>query len=235
MFAISPRLRRIAGLIRPGDRIWDVGTDHAKLPVWLIKNGIIGFAAASDIRSGPLESARRNAEVHLVSDRIRFILCDGLSGGGAEMADTIIIAGMGGETIAEILKNALWTAEEGIRLILQPMTASAELRKFLFMGDYTVKAEYIACEREKSYLIIEAVGGGTAEGFTFAELQAGKAGSMSADNSPQDLKRHVSAALSRLGKALYGAGVERDAPKMKLLEEAIKEIKDRYGYLEGHI
>ena len=105
---LSPRLRSVAELVPHGAHFADVGTDHAYLPVWLILHGVIDKAIASDLRPGPLERARETAEKYSVADRIDFRLCDGLTGLRSEEANAIAIAGMGGETIANI-----WRALRG--------------------------------------------------------------------------------------------------------------------------
>ena len=62
---LSKRLQQIADFIQPGERIVDVGTDHAYIPIWLLLNGIVTDAAATDIRSGPLDRARRDDDAHV--------------------------------------------------------------------------------------------------------------------------------------------------------------------------
>ena len=77
---LSPRLRSVAGLVPPGARFADVGTDHAYLPVWLLQQGIIEHALVSDLRPGPLDRARSTAARYGLAERMEFRLCDGLSG-----------------------------------------------------------------------------------------------------------------------------------------------------------
>ena len=126
---LSPRLQRIADYVKTGSRVIDVGTDHAYIPIWLLQNGICESAFASDIKPGPLQNAARDAESAGVSDRLTLLHCDGLSLCTAEDVDTVIIAGMGGETIMGILSAAPWAKEK--HLILQPQTKYFELRAFL--------------------------------------------------------------------------------------------------------
>ena len=105
---LTPRLKTIADLVCDGARLADIGTDHAYLPVWLLLNDRLKSAIAADIRPGPLDRARATAEEYDCTDRMRFVLCDGLSGLNRKDADTIVIAGMGGETIAAIMQAASW-------------------------------------------------------------------------------------------------------------------------------
>ena len=123
IYELSPRLQSVADLVPEGARLADVGTDHAYLPVWLILQGMIDGAVVSDLRQGPLDRARQNAAHYEVSDKLSFRLCDGLRGVQHHEADTVTIAGMGGETIANILSESPWVGLGSCRLILQPMTA----------------------------------------------------------------------------------------------------------------
>ena len=99
---LTPRLRSVAELVPRGARFADVGTDHAYLPVWLLQQGRITGAVASDLRPGPLERARGTAEKYGLTGRMDFSLCDGLSGIQPDEVNTIAIAGMGGETIVDL-------------------------------------------------------------------------------------------------------------------------------------
>ena len=143
---LSPRLRSVAGLVPPGARFADVGTDHAYLPVWLLQQGIIEHALVSDLRPGPLDRARSTAARYGLAERMEFRLCDGLSGIAPAEADTIAIAGMGGETIAAILAAAPWVREQGCLLLLQPMSAQSALRPWLQRQGYRIEREHLSRE-----------------------------------------------------------------------------------------
>lgn len=173
IFELSPRLQSVAGLVPPGARFADVGTDHAYLPVWLILNGIIDRAIASDLREGPLERARQTAERYGAAERLSFRLCDGLSGIAPGEADVIAIAGMGGETIAQILAAAPWTAEGARSLLLQPMTAHPELRTWLNGHGFRIVRELLSCEGKTIYSTFLVTPGEDAP-LTPAETWAGR-------------------------------------------------------------
>ena len=135
---LSPRLRAVADLVPPQTRFVDVGTDHAYLPAYLIQKGIIPSAVASDLRKGPLERARQTAERCGVTGRMSFRLGNGLERVQPEEAQTIAIAGMGGETIAAILSAAPWCRLGERTLLLQPMSGLPELRAWLQRGGYRI-------------------------------------------------------------------------------------------------
>jgi len=148
---LSPRLQRIADYVLPGGTVIDVGTDHAYIPIYLLQNGISSHAYASDLRAGPLENARRDAESGGVADALTLYRCDGLADCRAEDVDTVIIAGMGGETIQGILADAPWTAAK--RCILQPQTKFRELRLFLAKSGQRIADASLAYDTGRIYLV----------------------------------------------------------------------------------
>ena len=151
---LDKRLRCVAGLVRPGSVLADIGTDHAHLPVWLVKEGVCPRAVAADIRIGPAAAARRSVEAAGLEERIDVRVGDGLAPLCPGEADDIVIAGMGGETIASILGAAPWTKDGRYRLILQPMTRHECLRRFLLTGGFDILSEQIVQEGRRRYLVL---------------------------------------------------------------------------------
>ncbi len=151
---LSPRLMKIAELVPQGSRIADIGTDHAHLPIYLTQMNKIAFAAACDINKGPLAYAKENIYASGLENIISLRLGGGFDKIGDNEVDTGIIAGMGGELIAEILK----TVPKGItRLLLQPMTKLPECRKGIHKAGFIIEKEYLVREKDKIYVIISAV------------------------------------------------------------------------------
>lgn len=169
---MSKRLETIMSMVKPGTGIADVGTDHAFLPIMLVKNGYKGRIIASDINEGPLKKARRDIEAAGCSDRIKLILCNGLDGYDPDEIDTIVIAGMGGDTITGILDRAEWTARPGMELILQPATKPEILRYWLVNNEYCISQERYVSENGTIYQVIYAEPG-AAEKYCDAELFVG--------------------------------------------------------------
>ncbi len=157
---LGERLMKIAGMVKRGASIIDVGTDHAYLPAYLLLCGAIDAAKASDIRPGPIARAEQTRRRFCLKDRLELFVCPGLRDFSTSDADTIIIAGMGGETIAAILDEAPWTRDGLHRLILQPMTSPGELRRYLFENGYEIYDEVLARDRGRLYTILDARGGG---------------------------------------------------------------------------
>ena len=136
----------------------DVGTDHAYIAVELIKSGKAEKVIASDINEGPLNIAKNNIIKEGLSEKIETRLGGGLSVLEEGEADTVIIAGMGGELICQIIKDDIQKAKKSV-LIIQPMNAQYEVRKFLLENGFNIKCEDIECEAHRVYNIIIAENG----------------------------------------------------------------------------
>ena len=154
LFSLDGRLSVCASLVRKGAKLADVGTDHAYLPVWLAKNGLISSAVASDVRQKPLLSGAENIERFGCGDIVTTRLCSGLDGVMPEEADDIVIAGMGGELIAKIIADASWLRSPEKRLILQPMTKEFFLRRFLCESGFEILSETPCTHGGKHYTVI---------------------------------------------------------------------------------
>ena len=162
-----------ADLVPAGARLADVGTDHAYLPAALLLEGKIPWALAADLRRGPLDRARRTARSCGLEGRMAFRLCDGLSGVRPEEVDAVAVAGMGGETIAQILSAAPWTRGRDVPLILQPMSSMPELRLWLGENGYRIVTEDLAREGDLLYTAL-LVRAGEMPAQSPAELWAGR-------------------------------------------------------------
>ena len=168
---LQPRLHLLASLIPAGSRLADVGTDHGYVPVYLLQRGLIEGAIASDIGAEPLQHAKNTAAEYEV-EGIDFRLCPGLDAITPEECDTILIAGMGGETIITILENAPWTKRGEHLLLLQPMTKVEILRKWLADNGYTFTGERLVFDKEHLYPIM-LVRGGSQEKLTLGQQYGG--------------------------------------------------------------
>ncbi len=136
------RLMTCAKLCR-GDVLCDVGTDHGYLPCYMVENGLCSKAYACDIAAGPLSSAKMHIAQKGLSDKVTAVLSDGLDSVEKGDITDVVIAGMGGELIAQIVSRCSWL-KEGINLVLQPMTKPELLRQWLYDNGFTVNKE-LAC------------------------------------------------------------------------------------------
>lgn len=212
---LSRRLQAVADCVPLGARIIDVGTDHAMIPVWLTQTERIVYAWASDIRPGPLQSARRLIEETACEDGISLRLTNGLQGFGPEDGDTVIIAGMGGETMMNILSDAPWTKENTL-LVLEPQSKQALLRSFLRDNGYAVEREFLVEDAGRIYPII-LVRGGREEAYTPGELHVGRFDLIGSDPL---LGKYLDGLMRRLAPAV---GHDSDAADLMAEFKTMKE------------
>lgn len=170
---LSPRLAEVANLVRHGSVVADVGTDHAYLPIYLLKTGVAKSAIATDVRDGPLVHARDNAEFYRVKDNIKVYRTDGLNGIDFYAPNDIMICGMGGELILRIVTECEYTKREGVRLLLQPMSSFSELRYGLSEKGYSPESESLVRDGHMIYQVAVYVYTGEKRPLTAAEALLG--------------------------------------------------------------
>ncbi len=222
-FSLSPRLQAVADLVPAGAKLADVGTDHGRLPVWLIQHGVVERAVCSDLRPGPLSRAKALAERWQVSERTVFRLCDGLSEIAPYEADVITIAGMGGETIAEILHAARWSNQPGHTYIIQAMSGMDGLRRYLSGNGFAIRREVLVEEGDTLYVVLLAQPG-EMKPLTEGEIWVGR---QNAGLDSPLRSRYLAQELQKLRRAV--AGLERsrrpeDMEKKKWYELAAWEV-----------
>lgn len=171
---LDPRLACVSSCVEKGSYIIDVGTDHAYVPIFLCKSGVIDKAVASDIREGPLKIAKENISKFGLSSKIDTLLCSGLEKAHLYPGiNCVVIAGMGGDMIVSILKGNEELSKKAF-LILQPMTHYVQLRKFLFENGYEIKKEKLAKDEHRVYQVICAKYTSNNTDYTEEELYLGK-------------------------------------------------------------
>lgn len=206
-----------------GCRLADVGTDHGYLPVYLLQRRRIRGAVAADIGAEPLAHARRTAEAYGVTG-IDFRLCDGLRDIAPDEVDTVVIAGMGGETIQAVLSAAPWTAAGEHLLLLQPMTKTEYLRKWLVDNEYTFTQERLVFDKEHLYPVF-AVRGGKQPPLTAAQEYGG----VLLDGDPL-YGTYLDERIRKLEKAIEGlrrSVSNGNAVKVKYLTEICRVLKEK--------
>ncbi len=199
-FKLDERLALCASFVRRNTRLADIGTDHAYLPVWLAINGMIESAVAADIRRLPLENAKETIKRCNAEGIVSAVLSDGLDSIKPSEAMDIVIAGMGGELIASIIKKTQWLCDSGKRLILQPMTRADSLRIFLCQNGFKPEYEKACICAGKSYSVMVSSYDGNirecSDEFKYIGL-------LEHDNS-QEAKRYVYTVNEKLKKKIRG-------------------------------
>ena len=222
MIKLKPRLRMAADMVRHGSRIADIGTDHAYLPAALILDGTAMSAIAADLREGPLENAKMTVSSYSIEDRIQLRLSDGLNFISPDEADDIIIAGMGGILIAEILQNTEWVRNEKYKFILQPQSHSEELREFLFGNGFEITEENACFEDKKVYICMSAVYTGQISEHSYTEILLGSFKDKADDASKAFVRKKMKRIVTRYNALIKQNIYSDETQKLKqIIDEVI--------------
>ncbi len=154
---LTARLRQVVAAVPRAEVVADIGTDHAYVPIRLVRDGIVARAIATDVREGPLEAAREHVRRRHLQQRIACRRGDGLEVIRPGEADGVIMAGMGGEMMTRI-----WGASPQVVVslkfaVLQPMSRYAEARRMLRTAGWHLADEWLAAEKNKIYRVMYAV------------------------------------------------------------------------------
>ena len=218
---LDDRLSAVASLVRNGKRVADIGTDHGYLVAYLVENGVCPSGIAADLRKGPLENARQTVIQQGLSDKIELILSDGLENIPSDACDDIVIAGMGGNLIDEILDKAPWVKDEKINIVAQPMTHGEVLRQWYIDNGFTITSEKTATDGKRYYCIICASYTGTKQEYTPSYIYTGEI----KPESETDIKylEKILTALTKKYDALMSANKE-DNDNLKVIIDEIRTL-----------
>lgn len=153
---LSPRLKIIAESIQGFETMADIGSDHAYLPIYLIKHKRVKSAIVTDVNSGPVSIAKERLKSNKVEARISVRQGDGLLVIKPGEAEVIVIAGMGGILIKDILDKGVKVAQSARLLVLQPMRDSDKIRKWLLENSFEIIDEELVKDQDKIYEVIWA-------------------------------------------------------------------------------
>lgn len=219
---LDPRLSLVASLVRNGSRIADIGTDHAYIPVYLLQGGVSPSAVAADLRKMPLENAKKTIETYSLSNLITTVLSDGLDNIDKNCCDDIIIAGMGGLLIEEILSRTEWVYNKKYRFVLQPMSHQEDVRRFLFERGFKIVQEKCCLDGKHCYCVIAAEFTGEKYNYTPARIFTGTLPEGCDEVASVYLKNQLSR-LEKRRNALKKAGTEPE--ETERLTEIIDDFK----------
>lgn len=153
---LTPRLAAIANFIPPGAHVADIGTDHARLPLSLVKTGRSPRVIATDLNEKPYQWACRQVLAAGAGGRVEVRKGDGLDAIRPGEVDVVVIAGLGANTILRILDRSRGILTGVSRLVLQPMADAGDLRVWLAQNGWRLVDEELVKEDEKFYVIIAA-------------------------------------------------------------------------------
>ena len=228
---LTERLAAIANEIEKGESVADIGTDHGYLPMYLTKEEISPKVIMADISKGSLNKARRNCRELMPEVKFDFRNGNGLRVIKKGEVDVIVIAGMGGNLICDILGRDLGKAKSCKKLFLQPRTAQGRLRAWLVRKGFDIVNEQLVREGRFICEIITAVPGEPRE-------------SIKLNLEPESIKWEMPYWVANLKNPLVNEfisyKIDRENRILKSMEnsknipaEDVKAIEDNIVYLES--
>lgn len=212
---LAKRLAAAAKYVTAGSVAVDIGTDHAYLPIFLVETGVCQRVIATELRPGPFHSALQKVTEHKLEHRIDLRLGDGLNVIDPGEADVLVLAGMGGNTIREILAESPGITNKVRKLILQPMADHGDLRAWLVGNGWKIDDEQLVEENGKIYVIIAAVTGRE----LIKDPALMELGPRLAEKKGPLFKKHLEIIAGRYERALAGMKESKsDAAVKKALE-----------------
>ncbi|CAK7071310.1 class I SAM-dependent methyltransferase [Tissierella sp.] len=229
---LSERLLTLANLVPKNSIVADIGTDHGYIPAYLIENKISKKVIGTDISKGSLDKIIEYVKELGFEDKIDSRLGDGLEVIKPYEVDTVIISGMGGLLIRDILEKHKEISNSIIDFILQPMVAAKELRQYLIENNFEIIKEELVKEENKYYEIIHAK-----KGKTFIEKEIYyEISPILIQNKHPLLKEYIEVkmiAAKKILKEIEGIDTEKSKERYLILEKTIKEYEEVLRKIEG--
>lgn len=232
------RLQTCFDLVAGEGTVCDVGTDHALLAAELIRSGKCERVIASDIKEGPLDSARRTVEKYGIADKVELVLSNGLADVSLDGVSDVVIAGMGGETIAEIISNSMVAREipTGMGWVLQPMTKPEHLRKALYEMGWQITDERAVEDGDKIYVVMRAEASSEIRSLTEFESRYGFFSDD--DETARKYRMREAEQMYKVSSVLTEAGKEAESVHFRAMAYKFENgadfvsLNDIYAYLD---
>ncbi len=231
---LKGRLKLIYDMIPPCDILSDIGTDHALIPAYALLNDRCKKAVACDVKPGPLERAERTRRKYLLENSMELRMGSGLQPISEQEADVIVLAGMGGILITELILESINIAETANYILIQPMTHQELIRPFLWENGFEIVNEALTHEGNKLYQVILARYTGIRKVNT--ERIRELIGDILIKKNDPLLKDWVKDHIKKQKKAVSGlksAKSTYDAEKIETEEKLLKELTVLFNSLGG--
>lgn len=223
---LSPRLQAISEMIPRCDTLADIGTDHAYLPIYCIQHNICKQAIAGDVAILPCEQGEKNVHAYGLDNRVVVRCGSGLHVLAKKEVECIVISGMGGGTMVEILRDSPEVLEYIDSLILQPQNDFAQVRSWLADNGWFIDDERLVKDNEIIYQIIRARHGSmkTLDIFeaTYGPILFAKEDSLLLELLVRDLDHYKS-----IAEQLVTATTEQARERLKIINCWITELELR--------
>lgn len=235
---LSRRLLAVADFVRPGSRIADVGTDHGYVPVYLAQTGSIASALAMDVGKGPLERAMghiREYEEWAAGQAEKTSLCpvtarlsDGLTALRPGEADTVVMAGMGGNLVIRILEQGrhVWNSVD--HWILSPQSDLDKVRLYLEKNGFLIEDEAMLCEDGNYYSVLKVVRGameyGRGSWYRYGKIPIGR--------KDRVLKEYLEKEKNRIEGILRQFEAQPPGPMTESRKTAMKSLWEEWNLIK---
>lgn len=228
---IDKRLLTAVSLVRKDSNCVDVGTDHGYLSVYLYKNGITQNITACDLNEKPLKSAQKTIDENGLTGKIDLVLSNGLEKISPEKADDIVICGMGGELILDIMLACDYSKDENKRFILQPMTNVPLLRKGLYKNGFKIISEIPVIDLPHHYTIMHVKYSGIVKEITDVFSKIGKIPECTCSNK-EDYLNHIINKEIKVINGLKKSTKDEDKEKYNKNQKILTEMQEYLNKLK---
>ncbi len=230
---LSERMKVVAEMVSIGLSVADIGCDHGYIAIYLVKAGFCPKCIAADLSLGPLYAAKKNIEKYGVSGKVITRQSDGLKNIKKGEIQALVISGMGGKLINNILSEEIEKTVSMTELILEPQSDAEDIRVFLYENGFKIERETLVLERGKYYPVIKAVRGFSPplkkEEYVYGPCLLGDRNAL--------LKVYLKKEESRVRTLLFdiskqdGEAANLAALRLKEEERIIKKALERYDML----
>lgn len=224
---LTDRLEAIAEMVGICKTVADIGCDHGRLAVALLQQKRAEFVIASDISPASVKKTENLAKKCGFYDKMEIVQANGLVSVTGEDIDAIIISGMGGILISEILNDGAISAQKAERIIMQPMRGDKELRKYLYDNQYSILDERLVFENRRAYPVICARFTQVQDEIpNFFPKDYFEVSYLLAEKRDKNLHRHLLVLKERLELNIQKAGKNSES---EFALNSIKKILDYYN------
>lgn len=230
MLNLSERMLMAARMVRRGNTVADIGTDHAYLPAYLVLNGIAPKALACDVRKGPLNNAEKTVEQYGLSNKITLRLSDGFDKIESHEADDFIMCGMGGTLMEELVSRTDWLKDKSKRIIVQPQSHAEDIRRFFVQNGFEILVEDACIDSGKIYCAMAAEYTGIIKEKPFSYIYTGE---LPKCNKPE-ARLYLENILSRLKTKLEAEKIHGTAENAAYLEKVTSEMEETINEMQAY-
>ncbi len=215
-------------MVRKGNTVADIGTDHAYLPSWLILNGISPKALACDVRKGPLENAKKTVEFYGISDKITLRLSDGFDEIEPFEADDFVMCGMGGTLMEQLVSCTPWLKDSKKRIIVQPQSHAEDIRKYFIENGFEILFEDACIDSGKLYCAMAAEHRGKTTEKPVSYIYSGELPKC----KKEEAKLYLTNIISRLKKKLDAEKIHGNPETALYLEKVTIELEETINAMQ---